>query len=472
MTQEPQDDQSRPISRWAPPSSAPDVPPAGQPSPDDLDDIERDTAEVPLPGMPAPAVAPAPAPGTAPLPPVVPPVVPPAPGGSLPGFDGPPSPPPASYARDDSSPRRRVPGPIWALAAAVAFLLGVLGGYAGGVLEDQDDMSSLAGGGLDPGSIETDAPLEADDASIVKVAATLLPSTVQIFAEYQGVDDAATGSGFVFDRNGHVVTNNHVVADAAKAKGSIEVVDHKGRRYKAEVIGRSAVYDLAVLDVPEVKELEPASLGSTSRLRIGEGVVAIGSPLGLSSTVTSGIVSALQRPVSTGQSKDDTSYINAVQTDAAINPGNSGGPLVNLVGQVIGVNSAIATAGGGEGGEGGSIGVGFAIPIDQVKVTAAQILKTGKATYPIVGASVDVQAVDHNGALISVVESGSPAAAGGLKDGDRVTKVGDVIVTDGIGMIVAIRAHQPGETIEFTVMRNGARHQLKIKLEAQTENLA
>ncbi|WP_143055005.1 S1C family serine protease [Nocardioides luteus] len=441
-----------------------------------MDDIERDTAEVPLPGMPGAAVAPAPAAGTAPLPPVVPPaeppVVPPPPGASLPGFDGPPSPPPPSYARDDSSTRRRVPGPIWALAAAVAFLLGVLGGYAGGVLEDQDDMSSLAGGGLDPGSIETDAPLAGDDASIVKVAATLLPSTVQIFAEYQGVDDAATGSGFVFDRNGHVVTNNHVVADAAKAKGSIEVVDHKGRRYKADVVGRSAVYDLAVLDVPEVKELEPASLGSTSRLRIGEGVVAIGSPLGLSSTVTSGIVSALQRPVSTGQSKDDTSYINAVQTDAAINPGNSGGPLVNLVGQVIGVNSAIATAGGGEGGEGGSIGVGFAIPIDQVKVTAAQILKTGKATYPIVGASVDVQAVDHNGALISVVEAGSPAAAGGLKDGDRVTKVGDVIVTDGIGMIVAIRAHQPGETIEFTVMRNGARHQLKIKLEAQTENLA
>ncbi|MER7608731.1 trypsin-like peptidase domain-containing protein [Nocardioides sp. NPDC127503] len=467
MTQEPQDDQSRPISRWAPPS---DVPPAGQSSPDDLVDDERDTAEVPLPGMPRPAVAPVPAADTAPLPPLVPP---PPPGGSLPGFDAPPaSPPPSSPTRTDSSPRRRIPGPIWALAAAVAFLLGVLGGYAGGVLEDQDDMSSLAGGGLDPGSIETDAPLEGDDASIVKVAATLLPSTVQIFAEYQGVEDAATGSGFVFDRNGHVVTNNHVVADAAKAKGSIEVVDHKGRRYKADVIGRSAVYDLAVLNVPEVKELEPASLGSTSRLRIGEGVVAIGSPLGLSSTVTSGIVSALQRPVSTGQTEDDTSYINAVQTDAAINPGNSGGPLVNLVGQVIGVNSAIATAGGGEGGEGGSIGVGFAIPIDQVKVTAAQILKTGKATYPIVGASVDVQAVDHNGALISVVEAGSPAAAGGLKDGDRVTKVGDVTVTDGIGMIVAIRAHQPGETVEFTVMRNGARHELKIKLEAQTENLA
>lgn len=465
VTQEPQDDQSRPISRWAPPS---DVPPAGQPSPDDLVDDERDTAEVPLPGMPRPAVAPVPSADTAPLPPLVPP----PPGGSLPGFDAPPAPPPSSPARNDSPPRRRIPGPIWALAAAVAFLLGVLGGYAGGVLEDQDDMSSLAGGGLDPGSIETDAPLAGDDASIVKVAATLLPSTVQIFAEYQGVEDAATGSGFIFDRNGHVVTNNHVVADAAKAKGSIEVVDHKGRRYKADVIGRSAVYDLAVLDVPEVKELEPASLGSTSRLRIGEGVVAIGSPLGLSSTVTSGIVSALQRPVSTGQTEDDTSYINAVQTDAAINPGNSGGPLVNLVGQVIGVNSAIATAGGGQGGEGGSIGVGFAIPIDQVKVTAAQILKTGKATYPIVGASVDVQAADHNGALISVVEAGSPAAAGGLKDGDRVTKVGDVTVTDGIGMIVAIRAHQPGETIEFTVMRNGARHELKIKLEAQTENLA
>ncbi|GLJ70680.1 putative serine protease PepD [Nocardioides luteus] len=477
MTQEPRDEQSRPISRWAPPTDAPSAPPTAPSSPDSLVEDERDTAEVPLPGMPQPAVAPAPpsppAPGadTASLPPMVPP---PPGGGSLPGFDGPPAPPPSSSDRAEPRQRRRVSGPIWALAAAVVFLLGVLGGYAGGVLEDQDDMSSIAGGGLEPGSIETDAPLAGDDASIVKVAATLLPSTVQIFAEYQGVEDAATGSGFVFDRNGHVVTNNHVVADAAKAKGSIEVVDHKGRRYKADVVGRSAVYDLAVLDVPEIKKLEPASLGSTSRLRIGEGVVAIGSPLGLSSTVTSGIVSALQRPVSTGQTEDDTSYINAVQTDAAINPGNSGGPLVNLVGQVIGVNSAIATAGGGGSGEGGSgsIGVGFAIPIDQVKITAAQILKTGKATYPIVGASVDVQAADHNGALISVVESGSPAAAGGLKDGDRVTKVGDVTVTDGIGMIVAIRAHQPGETVEFTVNRNGSRQVLKIKLDAQTENLA
>ncbi|WP_170225215.1 S1C family serine protease [Nocardioides albertanoniae] len=467
MTPEPRDDQSKPTSRWAPPSETP----AERPSPDafapDAADDGPDTTEIPLPGMPSPAAAPAAA-GQAAVPP--PPAAPP-PGGSLPGFGGPP-PPPGATLEPQTKQRRRVPGPIWALAAAVAFLLGVLGGYAGGVLEDQDDMSSIAGGGLEPGSIETDAPLEGEDASIVKVASTLLPSTVQIFAEYQGVEDAATGSGFVFDKVGHVVTNNHVVADAAKAKGSIEVVDHKGRRHKAKVIGRSAVYDLAVLDVPAVKELDPASLGNTSRLRIGEGVVAIGSPLGLSSTVTSGIISALQRPVSTGQTEDDTSYINAVQTDAAINPGNSGGPLVNLAGQVIGVNSAIATAGGGEGGEGGSIGVGFAIPIDQVKVTAAQILKTGKATYPIVGASVDVQAKDHNGALISVVESGSPAAAGGLEDGDRVTKVGDVPVTDGIGMIVAIRAHQPGETVEFSVERNGSRQEIKIKLDSQTENLA
>jgi len=353
--------------------------------------------------------------------------------------------------------------------AALALVLGLVGGFAGASLHDSTEDTPVPGtGGLDPASIETRAPLAADQASVVKVADALLPVTVQVLSEYQGVKDGATGSGFVFDRLGHVVTNNHVVADAASDGGPIEVVDQAGNEYDATLVGRSTVYDLAVLSVPAIKKIAPAALGSAERLRVGETVVAIGSPLGLTSTVTAGIVSALHRPVSTGDSADHLSYINAVQTDAAINPGNSGGPLVNLRGQVVGVNSAIATAGGSEG-ESGSIGVGFAIPIDQVKVTAHQILRTGHATYPVVGAQVTTAGNDTAGARIRSVTKGSPASDAGLHAGDRVTAVDGQRVADGIGLIVAIRAHQPGETVTFTVVNGGSERTVKVKLGSEVD---
>ena len=181
--------------------------------------------------------------------------------------------------------------------------------------------------------------------------------------------------------------------------------------------------------------------------------VAIGAPLGLSSTVTSGIISALNRPVTTGSTADDSSYINAIQTDAAINPGNSGGPLVNLQGQVVGVNSAIATNGGGSfDDEAGNIGVGFAIPVEQVITTADQILESGEAQYPVIGARVQTGGpAEFDGATVDEVLDDSPAQDAGLENGDLITHVNGVRVTDGIGLIVAIRTHQPGDTIEFTV---------------------
>jgi putative serine protease PepD len=186
----------------------------------------------------------------------------------------------------------------------------------------------------------------------------------------------------------------------------------------------------------------------------------------LSSTVTAGIVSALDRPVTTGDSADDASYINAVQTDAAINPGNSGGPLVNLLGQVVGVNSAIATTGGIQD-EAGSIGVGFAIPIEQVRTTAAQILATGQARYPIIGAKVQTGDDTGDGAEISSVDKGTPAAKAGLQKGDIVKAVDGQRVTDGIGLIVAIRTHQPGETVRFTVSHAGKEKDVDITLGGQ-----
>ncbi len=197
-------------------------------------------------------------------------------------------------------------------------------------------------------------------------------------------------------------------------------------------------------------------------MRVGDTVVAIGSPLGLSSTVTSGIISATGRPVTTGGTDEQSSYINALQTDAAINPGNSGGPLVNTRGQVIGVNSAIATTGASLGGEAGNIGVGFAIPMQQVRVTATQILATGQARYPIIGASVNT--AKNDGAKVSDVPSGTPADHAGLKKGDVVTRIDGKPVSDGIELIVAIRSHQPGETVDLSVNRGGKHENVKIKL--------
>ena len=348
---------------------------------------------------------------------------------------------------------------FWPVVASLALVVGALGGVAGSAVYDSvDDGSADSTGQVAGGLAEAETvslpPLEAGDGTVANVAAELLPSTVQIAAEYEGEEGGATGSGFVLDTLGHIITNNHVVEQAAEDDGPIEIVDQDGNRYDATVVGRSPVYDLAVLFAPDAKELRPAALGASEALRIGEGVVALGSPLGLSSTVTAGIVSALDRPVTTGNG-DASSYINAVQTDAAINPGNSGGPLVNLLGQVVGVNSAIATAGGGIGGEAGNIGVGFAIPIEQVKVTADQILRTGEASYPVIGAKVQTGGDGGDGALIDSVVSGDPADDAGIEKGDVVVALEGERVTDGISLIVAIRTHQPGETLAFTVERDG-----------------
>jgi putative serine protease PepD len=381
---------------------------------------------------------------------------------------GQPQPAPPMAPARHAVPRGRVPVWLWPAVCVLALVLGVLGGLVGGVAYERlDEADGTVAGGLADVDTVSEPPLPADNGSIASVAHKMLPSTVQVVAAYEGEEGGATGSGFVLDRQGHIVTNNHVVADAAEDKGPIEIVDREGNHYDATIVGRSPVYDLAVLHVPEAKGLSPAALGSSQQLVVGEGVVAIGSPLGLSSTVTAGIVSALHRPVTTGDSDNDSSYINAVQTDAAINPGNSGGPLVNLRAQVVGVNSAIATTGGSIGGESGNIGVGFAIPIEQVKVTADQILRTGEAQYPVIGAKVRTGDSDGSGAEIDSVVADTPADEGGLEKGDVITEVDGARVTDGIALIVAIRAHQPGEEVAFTVVRDGDERTVTLTLDGE-----
>ncbi len=390
----------------------------------------------------------------------MPPTGPPAPVGY-----GYPQPYPGQMAPPSSTPRGRLSGWVWPVIALLCLVLGIGGGVIGGVVA----RSGSGGSTADVFKVQqrTAAPLPPDNSSIASVAQKLLPSTVQIIAEYDGQARGATGSGFVFDTFGHIITNNHVVAQAAKDNGNIEVVDQDGKHSKAKVIGRSAVYDVAVIETNGAKSLKPAKLGSSQQMRVGETVIAFGSPLGLSSTVTSGIISALDRPVTTGESTNDQSYINAVQTDAAINPGNSGGPLVDLQGQVVGMDSAIASIGSTGSGESGSIGVGFAIPIEQVEITAEQILRTGKAEYPVIGANVRSNP-DVDGAQITGITRGEPAADAGLRAGDLVTKVDGKPITSSIGLVVAIRSHVKGDKLALTIKRGSQVKRFTLTLAAKS----
>ncbi|RNL77300.1 S1C family serine protease [Nocardioides marmorisolisilvae] len=367
---------------------------------------------------------------------------------------------------ETSTPEKsRLPGWTWPLIAVLSLLLGIGGGAIGASLVNDDNASS--GGDTVVNIPVRKAPLKAGNQSVAAVAAKLLPSTVQIVAEYKGRAQGATGSGFVFDDKGHIITNNHVVADAAADKGPIDVIDQSGTHHKATVVGRSPVYDLAVLKVEGAEKLQPVAFGSAAQMQVGETVVAVGSPLALSATVTSGIVSAKNRPVTTGDG-NDASFINAVQTDAAINPGNSGGPLANLQGQVIGVNSAIASIGSSDSsGESANIGVGFAIPIEQVLVTAGQILRTGHAEYPVIG--VSVRGTENNeGAEVKEINAGTPAAKSDLKVGDIITAVDDHPVTGQTDVVVAIRSHQAGDTVTLTVKRGSKTLKIKVGLLAKT----
>lgn len=372
---------------------------------------------------------------------------------------GPPSPP-----REDGR-SSRLPGWMWPAIALLALLLGATGGAVAGAVVAGNSVGS---GGVVRVERRTASPLADDNQSVAAVAQKVLPSTVQIVAEFDGKDQGATGSGFVMDTQGHIITNNHVVAQADEDNGPIEVIDQDGNHMKATVVGRSTVYDIAVLKAAKATSLTPAAIGSAGQMRVGETVVAIGSPLGLSATVTSGIISAVDRPVTTGEGENDNSYINAVQTDAAINPGNSGGPLVNLQGQVVGVNSAIASLGSQMTSEqGGNIGVGFAIPIEQVEVTTEQILRTGKAQYPVIGANVR-GTTKLDGATVESISPGAPAADAKLKVGDVIRKVDGKPVTGSIDLVVAIRSHVPGEKVTLLVERGGRTFQVKVALDAKT----
>ena len=311
--------------------------------------------------------------------------------------------------------------------------------------------------------VETNNKVERAPDSIAALAARVIPAVVSI--SVKGSSSSGTGSGFFLDSNGYILTNNHVV-EAAATRGTITVELSNGKKYGAKLMGRDNSYDLAVLKI-DVTSAPTLQLGNSDLAQVGDSVIAIGSPLGLSGTVTSGIISSKNRAVTTGNGSGESSFINALQTDAAINPGNSGGPLVDSTGAVIGVNSAIATL--GSSSQTGSIGLGFAIPINQAKKTAEQLIKTGFATYPIMGISVDTR-FTGTGALISSDGAGvtpaGPADKAGLKEGDVIIEFGGVEVENSDELIVMIRSKSVGDKVTIQYQRNNITRQTTVTLAA------
>jgi putative serine protease PepD len=329
-----------------------------------------------------------------------------------------------------------------------ALVVGVIGGAFGA-------SSSGSLFGYSTKLVRSNSVIERPADSVAGIAKRVLPSVVSIKAK--DADGGATGSGFVISSDGYILTNNHVIASAVTSGGSITVRLQDGTSYDATVVGRDTSYDLAVLRVSN-RSLPALQFGDSEKVAVGDSVLAIGSPLGLQGTVTLGIISAKDRAVTAGESATDNSFINALQTDAAINPGNSGGPLVDATGAVIGVNSAIATLGSGQGSQTGSIGLGFAIPINQARKTADQLIKNGKATYPIVGVSVDMQYAG-DGAKVAdtsnAILPGGPAAKAGLRAGDLIVKFDGRTITTPEELIVAIRSKNVGDRVEIEYIRSG-----------------
>ncbi|MER6978573.1 trypsin-like peptidase domain-containing protein [Streptomyces carpinensis] len=293
-----------------------------------------------------------------------------------------------------------------------------------------------------------------------------------------GTDEQGTGTGFVLDRLGHILTNNHVVEPAAGGgSGGITVTFSGGQTARATIVGRDTGYDLAVVQVRGVRGLTPMPLGNSDNVQVGDPVVAIGAPFDLANTVTSGIISAKERPITAGGEKgdgSDLSYVDALQTDAPINPGNSGGPLLDSRGRVVGINSAIRSADSGsdsQTGQAGSIGLGFAIPVNQARRVAEELINTGKASHPVIGVTLDMN-YTGDGARVgtkgrdggSPVTPGGPGAKAGIRAGDVITAVDGQRVHSGEELIVKTRAHRPGDRLELTIERGGAQRKVSLVL--------
>ena len=366
--------------------------------------------------------------------------------------------------------RARVDAPWWnsqdfartnrSITPGSLVVLAIIAGLVGGALGINASGGFLGG---KANLVTASNTIERKPDSVAGLANRVLPSVVSITT-----GSGSTGSGFIIDSSGFILTNNHVVEQAALSKGRILVTLNNGEEFESKIIGRDASYDLAILKILATG-LPALQFGNSDEVAVGDSVIAIGSPLGLSGTVTLGIISAKDRAVTAGGSAGETSFINALQTDAAINPGNSGGPLINTAGAVIGVNSAIATLSGATSAQAGSIGLGFAIPINQARKTADQLIKTGKATYPVIGVLIDMNFAGPGAKVTAsndAVVAGGPAQKAGIKSGDVIIEFGGKAINNPDELIVAIRSKSIGDRVEVKFKRGSSTRTTTIVLAA------
>jgi putative serine protease PepD len=366
-------------------------------------------------------------------------------------------------------------GRIVAAALAAAVVGGGIGAATMEITGRSNDLTTLKGV-IAQAPVQPAPAAKLPDGSVEQVAAKVMPSVVKLKVDMGGQGDE--GSGIVLSADGLILTNNHVVAPAVAGDQGAQpaatdalgggaptttVTFSNGQTVPFTVVGTDPAGDLAIVRAQGVSGLTPITIGSSKDVKVGEQVVAIGSPLGLQGTVTTGIVSALNRPVAAGDEPGgNVTVLDAIQTDAAINPGNSGGALVNMKGELIGVNSAIASMGGGDGGGGGqsgSIGLGFAIPADQAKRIADELVSTGTATHGSLGVQLSTDAKSDNGAAIAQVVEGSPAAAAGLPSGAVITKVDGQVIDGPEALVAAVRSKAPGDNVSVTYLDGSGQSQ-------------
>jgi putative serine protease PepD len=365
---------------------------------------------------------------------------------------------------------------VAAAVVATSLLVGGAAGVGGAAAWDawQPDEASGSSTSTRTTSQVVDSPdRAAADGSVAQVAQEVLPSVVKI--EVGSAQESGSGSGIVLSSDGQILTNNHVV-EVAGDTGTITVSFNDGSSAPAKVLGTDPLTDTAVIQAEGVNDLTPITIGKSSDLRVGEGVVAIGSPFGLESTVTSGIVSALDRPVDVGSdSQGNSTTYPAIQTDAAINPGNSGGPLVDMNGHLVGINSSIRTSSSSLSEQGGSIGLGFAIPIDEVNPIVEEMIKGETPTHARLGISVsDVAgrtgAQVTEGAQVQDVTSGSTADSAGLQPGDLITRIDDKLITGADSLVATIRSYRPGDKVTVTYERDGETRSAKLDLDSDASS--
>lgn len=346
-----------------------------------------------------------------------------------------------------------------ATLALTALLIGVVGGWVGRKTAEVVEAFTTS-----KVTLSTSDSGEVPPGRFSKVAASVADSVVTI--EAKSDEEGSQGSGVVVDGRGYIVTNNHVISEAAAIPGRFKmtVVFNDGKEVPANLVGRDPKTDLAVLKVDNVDNLTVARLGDSNTLTVGEEVVAVGAPLGLRSTVTHGIISALNRPVPlSGEGSDTDTVIDGVQTDASINHGNSGGPLINMESEVIGINTA------GKSLSDSASGLGFAIPVNEVKATVESLIKDGKVSHPTLGLTARSVSNDlASGAQIANVTAGGPADKAGIKENDVVVKVGDRTVADADEFVVAVRQLPIGQDSPIEVMREGRKVTLMVNPKPDT----